>query len=169
MVKVVTDSVSGITPELATKWGVTVVPLHVHFGTESFSDGVDLKTEEFYHRLERLKSLPATSTVTSQEMAMVFNKLSEETDEILGIYLSSKLSATYEMALKAKEEVKNQSCMVLEAAKLAQEGKELSGIEPYIRESIPRLHLRATFDTLEYLRKGGVLARLGSLSAPSSR
>jgi DegV family protein with EDD domain len=110
---------------------------------------------------------------------MVFNKLSEETDEILGIYLSSKLSATYEMALKAREKVRNRDCrievidsraaimkqglLVLEAAKLAQEGKELSGIEPYIRESIPRLHLRATFDTLEYLRRGGRVGRARSL------
>ena len=179
MVKVVTDSVSDITPDLAERWGITVIPLHVHFGAESFHDGVDLKAEEFYHRLEKSKSLPSTSTVTSKEMAAVFDKLSEDTDEILAIYLGSKLSATYEMALKAKEEVENKRCkievidsraaimkqglLVLEAAKLAQEGKELSEIEPYIRESIPRVHLRGTFDTLEYLRRGGRIGRAQSL------
>ena len=179
MVKVITDSVSDITPDLAEKWGITVVPLHIHFGTETFLDRVDLQTEEFYHRLEKSKSLPTTSTVTSKEMAALFDGLSEDTDEILGIYLGTKLSATYEMALKAKEEVKNKRCrievvdsraavakqglLVLEAAKLAQEGKGLSEIEPYIRESIPRVHLRGSFDTLEYLRKGGRIGRAQSL------
>jgi DegV family protein with EDD domain len=179
MVKVITDSVSDITPDLAEKWGITVVPLHVHFGTETFDDGVDLKAEEFYHRLERSKSLPTTSTVTSKEMAALFDGLSEDADEILGIYLGTKLSATYEMALKAKEEVKNKSCKIevidsraaimkqgfltLEAAKMAKEGKKISEIEPYIRESIPRIHMRGTFDTLEYLRRGGRIGRAQSL------
>jgi DegV family protein with EDD domain len=179
MVKVITDSVSDITPDLAEKWGITVVPLHIHFGTETFLDRVDLKAEEFYHRLEKSKSLPTTSTVTSKEMAALFDRLAEDTDEILGIYLGTKLSATYEMALKAKEEVKNKSCKIevidsrgavmkqglltLEAAKMAKEGKKISEIEAYIRESIPRVHLRGTFDTLEYLRKGGRIGRAQSL------
>ena len=52
MIKIVTDSGSGITPEVARQFGVTVVPLYVHFGTETFREGVDLELDEFLSRLK---------------------------------------------------------------------------------------------------------------------
>jgi len=63
MVRVVTDSLSNITPQLAQKFGITMVPLYVNFGSEAYRDNVDISTEEFYHGLERGKIIPTTSTV----------------------------------------------------------------------------------------------------------
>jgi fatty acid-binding protein DegV len=62
-VKIVTDSTSDILPEskLAKDLGVTVVPQYVHFGAESYQGGVDMPSDEFYHRLEGSKKLPTTS------------------------------------------------------------------------------------------------------------
>ena len=51
MVKVVTDSVSDLPPQVVKDLGITVIPLNVHFGTETYRDGVDLTAEEFYHHL----------------------------------------------------------------------------------------------------------------------
>lgn len=82
MVRVVTDSLFNITPQLAQKFGITMVPLYVNFGSEAYRDNVDLSTEEFYYRLERGKIIPTTSTVPPDFFAELFTKLAKETNVI---------------------------------------------------------------------------------------
>ena len=60
-VKVVTDSTSDVPQDLAESLDITVVPLYVHFGTETFKDGVDLSADDFYERLVREPEVPKTS------------------------------------------------------------------------------------------------------------
>jgi len=182
VVKVVTDSCSDITPQLAQELGITVVPLYVQFGDETYRDNVDLSTEEFYHKLETSNIHPATSTATPADFARVFTELMEETKEILTITLSEKFSATYAAALQAKTMVKKdcrievidsregagaQMLLVILAAKMAQAGANLEQIVDRVKRAIPRVHLRISFDTLEYLRRGGRIGKaqafLGSL------
>ena len=94
MVKVVTDSCSDITPQLARELEITVVPLYVIFGNESYRDNVDLTTEEFYRKLETGKIHPTTATVTPADFAEIYNRLAEETKDILTITLSEKFSVS---------------------------------------------------------------------------
>ena len=182
MVKVVTDSCSDITPQLARELGITVVPLYVQFSNETYRDNVDLSTEEFYQKLETSKIHPTTSTVTPADFAQIFTKLAEETKEILTITLSEKFSATYAAALQGKSTVGKdcrievidsqagagaQMLLVISAAKMAQSGANLEQIADWVRRAIPRVHVRVSFDTLEYLRRGGRIGKaqalLGSL------
>jgi DegV family protein with EDD domain len=177
MVKVVTDSCSDITPQLAQELGITVVPLYVQFGNETYRDNVDLSTEEFYHKLETSRIHPVTATATPADFARIFTELMEETKEILTITLSEKFSATYAAALQAKTMVKKdcrieiidskvaagpQMLLVISAAKMAQAGANLEEIADWVRRAIPRVHIRMSFDTLEYLRRGG---RIGKAQA----
>jgi len=177
VVKVVTDSCSDITPQLAQELGITVVPLYVQFGNETYRDNVDLSTEEFYHKLEASKIRPITSTATPADFAKVFTELMEETKEILTITLSEKFSATYAAALQAKTMVKKdcrievidsregagaQMLLVILAAQMARAGASLDNIVDQVKRAIPRIHIRMTFDTLEYLRRGG---RIGKAQA----
>jgi DegV family protein with EDD domain len=182
MVKVVTDSCSDITPQLAQELGITVVPLYVQFGKETYRDNVDLSTEEFYRKLETSKVHPTTTTATPADFAQVFTKLAEETKEILTITLSEKFSGTYTAALQGKAMVSKdcrievidsqagagaQMLAVISAAKMAQSGANLEQIADWVRRAIPRVHVRVSFDTLEYLRRGGRIGKaqalLGSL------
>lgn len=93
-VKIVTDSLSDITSDIAQGLGLTVVPLTVSFGQESFLDRVTMTTDEFYHRLVHNPTWPTTTQPPPGDFLNVYNKLAEETDEILVITLSSKLSGT---------------------------------------------------------------------------
>jgi DegV family protein with EDD domain len=177
VVKVVTDSCSDITPQLAQELGITVVPLYVQFGDETYRDNVDLSTEEFYHKLETDKVHPTTSTATPADFAELYTRLAEETTEILTITLSEKFSATYAAALQAKTMVKKncqievidsragagaQMLLVILAAEMARAGDNLAQIAERVRMAIPRVHVRVSFDTLEYLRRGG---RIGKAQA----
>lgn len=176
-VKIVTDSTSDLTPEIAGELGITVVPLYVHFGTESYRDGVDLTTEDFYQKLTQSKILPTTSTSSPGTFAKVYDRLAEETDEILAIIISSRYSATYQAAVEGKELRKSKSrleiidslwavmglgLIVISAAKAAQAGASLDEVIDIAKSSMRRVDMRMAFDTLEYLRRGG---RIGTAQA----
>jgi len=182
VVKVVTDSCSDITPQLAQELGISVVPLYVQFGDETYRDNVDLSTKEFYRKLETGKIHPTTATATPADFARLFTKLAEETKEILTITLSEKFSATYTAALQGKAMATKdcrievidsklvagaQMLLVILAAKMAQAGANLEQIADWVRRAISRVHARMSFDTLEYLRRGGRIGKaqafLGSL------
>src|SRR5512142_3436355 len=106
-VKIVTDSVSDITPEMAKQLGVTVVPLYVRFGDKVYKDRLEMSTEEFYQRLVSDGASPSTTQPTPKDFADTYSRLAKETDDLLVIVLSKKLSGTYESALAAKKMVEN--------------------------------------------------------------
>jgi DegV family protein with EDD domain len=176
-VKIVTDSVADLPSQVVNELGITVIPLNVRFGTEVYRDGVDLTAEQFYDRLVHGKVLPVTSVPSPGTFAEAYDKLAEETDEILAIILSSKLSGTYEVALqsiglmerKCRVEVIDsrwatmaQGFIVMKAAKAAQAGASLDGVIEVVQKTVPRVDFLSTFDTLEYLKRGG---RIGKAQA----
>ncbi|MDM8000612.1 MAG: DegV family protein [Dehalococcoidia bacterium] len=177
-VRIVTDSTADLPPQVAAELGIRVMPLYVHFGEKVYRDGIDLTAEEFYPKLVANKTLPTTSTVAPVEFARMYDELSKETREILAITISSKLSAAYDVALQARELIKDKKCrvevmdsklfsmalglVVIGAAKRAREGANLDSVLEYARGLYSRIHVRMTFDTLEYVRKGG---RIGAAEA----
>lgn len=176
-VKIVTDSVADMPSQVAQELGITVVPLNVSFGNEVHRDGVDLTAEQFYKKLVHSKTLPVTSVPSPGTFAEAYDKLAEETDEILVITLSSKLSATHEVALqsvglmkrKCRVEVVDsqwavmaQGFIVMTAARAAQSGTSFDEVLNIAHRNISRVNFRGAFDTLEYLKRGG---RIGAAQA----
>jgi len=177
-VKIVTDSLSDITGDLAQELGVTVVPLTVFFGQESFLDRVTMSTDEFYHRLTHGNIWPTTTQPPPGDFINVYNKLAKETDEILVVTLSSKLSGTYQSALQAKSMIEGKcrievidslmvamslGLIVVSAAKAAKAGAKLDALADLVRGAMSRSHLVAYFDTLKYLAKGGRIGKAQGL------
>lgn len=177
-VKIVTDSLSDITSDIAQELGITVVPLTVLFGKEAFLDRVTITTDEFYHRLIHGNVWPTTTQPAPGDFANIYNKLAEETDEILVITLTSKLSGTYGSALNAKglvqkkrhiEVIDSQTVamglglIVIAAAKAAQTGASLDKLSDLVRRAVLRSHITIYFDTLKYLAKGGRIGKAQGL------
>lgn len=181
-VKIVTDSLSDITGDMAQELGVTVVPLTVTFGRESFLDRVTMTTDEFYHRLTNDPNWPTTTQPPPGTFTDVYHKLAQETDEILVVVVSGKLSGTYQSALNAKDMVEGKcrievidsltvvmglGLIVIAAAKAAQAGANLDELVDLVHKLMPRSHAIMYFDTLKYLAKGGRIGKaqglLGSL------
>ena len=171
-VKIVTDSVADLPPEVARELGITVIPLNVRFGTEIYRDGIDLTAEQFYEKLKDSQVLPVTSVPSPATFVEAYDRLAEETDEILAIILSSKLSGTYEVALqsvglmkrKCRVEVVDsqwavmaQGFVVITAARAAQAGASLDEVMDITHRNISRV------DTLEYLKRGGRIGRAQAL------
>lgn len=181
-VRVVTDSVADLPPQLAGELGITVVPLNVRFGTEVYRDGVDMTSEEFYDRLVNSQVLPTTSVPSPGAFAEAYDRAAEEADEVLAVILSARLSGTYDAALQGVELMKKQcrvevvdsgwatmaeGFIVMKAAEAANSGASLDEAMDVVRKTIPRVDFLAAFDTLEFLKRGGRIGRaqvlLGSL------
>ncbi|MDZ4230263.1 MAG: DegV family protein, partial [Dehalococcoidales bacterium] len=111
-VRIITDSLSDITSDIAQGLGITVVPLTVLFGHEAYIDRVTITTDEFYRKLTHENVWPTTTQPTPAAFAEVYDRLAEKTSEILVITLSSKLSGTYESATGAKNLYRNKKCRV---------------------------------------------------------
>ena len=172
---IVTDSTSDIPRDLVDQYGITVVPLSVTFGDESFRDGVDLGADEFYARLQAAKHLPTTSQPPPALFQHAYQHLVSR-GEVVSIHLSHKFSGTVETARAAARDVAPDKITVVDsgfvsaplgmcvvaAARAAQTGATREACAAVAESVAGRLKLLVTFETLEYLRRGG---RIGRASA----
>ncbi|MBI5288791.1 MAG: DegV family protein, partial [Chloroflexi bacterium] len=172
---IVTDSTSDIPRDLADQYGITVVPLSITFGDESFRDGVDMGADEFYARLQSAKHLPTTSQPPPALFQHAYRHLISRGD-VVSIPLSHKFSGTVETARAAARDVAPDKItvvdsgfasmalglVVLAAARAAQAGATRAECAAVAESAATRIKLLVTFETLDYLRRGG---RIGRASA----
>jgi len=170
-VAVVTDSTAYLPPDLVEKYNITVTPLELIWGDETFHDGVDILPDEFYRRLATSKIMPTTSQVAAQPMKVTFEKLLAEGSSILGIFISSHLSGTVNSAVQAREMLpkaadkitivdSKSTAMamgfhVLAVARAAQEGASLAECEKLAEKSKQHTGVYFVVDSLEFLHRGG--------------
>ena len=176
MIKIVTDSTCDLPPGVFEQYGITVMPLRIHFGMEAFLDGVNITKDEFYQRLRTAPQLPTTSQPSAGEFCEAFRPLVEAGHEVVGIFISGELSGTCASALTACGLLPEASIsvidsrstsvglgmMVQEAARLAEAGVDVTAIKARMEELASKMKLYFVVDTLEYLRKGG---RIGGARA----
>ncbi len=177
-VRIVTDSACDLPPELCEELGISVVPLTIRFGDEELIDREQLSTESFWARLAQSKVLPETAAPSVGAFEETFRRLAAEgASGIVCINLSSRLSATLQSAEVAAKSLHGDidvqvvdsmsasmgiGLLAIHAARRAREGADVDTIVAEVLDRRSRLHLYATLDTLEYLRKGG---RIGGAQA----
>jgi DegV family protein with EDD domain len=177
-VAVITDSTAYIPETMVKAHHITVAPQVLIWGEETFRDGVDIMPDEFYKRLETAKIMPTTSQVAIGDMKAYFEKLLEDGFDVLGIFISSKLSGTMQSAIQAREMLpkaaeriaivdSNSTAMamgfhVLLAARAAQDGSSLSECQHLAEKARDHTGVYFVVDTLEFLRRGG---RIGGAQA----
>ena len=175
-IKIVTDSSVTIEPELVKQLDITVVPLSVMIDNVVYSDA-DLKEEgKFLQLMQESKNLPKTSQPPVGVFAEVFEELSKDGSQILAIHMSHALSGTVEAARQgaslstADVTVIDSSFtdqalkfQVVEAAKLAQEGKDMEEILTRVEAVKNNTELYIGVSTLENLVKGGRIGRVTGL------
>ncbi len=173
-VKIVTDSLGDIPPDVAEELGITIIPLNVLFGDSIYRDGVDLTSQQFYARLAKSQASPTTQIASLGVFVEAYEKLAEETKEILVITNSQKMSASYEAMVEAIDEMKRpchvevidsqwaimaQGLIVIATARAAKEGASLGELMALTKKNIPRADVRMAFDSLAYLEEGGRIGK----------
>jgi DegV family protein with EDD domain len=178
-VRIVTDSTADLPKEIREQWEIEMVPLKVHFGDETFLDGVTIEASQFYEKLAKAKELPTTSQPAPSDFLDVYRKLAEQPGaEIISIHLSSAFSGTFQSAMLAKSMLENDadisivdsksaSCgiglLVVEAAKAAKAGKSKAECLEIVDRLRRSMQLYFLVDTLEYLHKGGRIGKAQAL------
>src|SRR5207247_5342364 len=172
-IRLVTDSTADIPRDQAQAAGITIVPLTVFFGDETYLDGVELDNPSFYRKLQASKVSPRTSQPPPGLFQEAFTRLiNEGADAILSVHLSAKLSGTYQSACTGRdslpEELKKipidivdsqsvslgMSAAIMRAAEEARQGLGLEEIKAHLLDQITRTHILFVLDTLEYLKLG---------------
>lgn len=170
-VAIVTDSTAYIPKELREKYSITVVPQVVIWEGQSYEDDVTMTPDQFYTRLRTAKVMPSTSQASVVNMHKAFSTLLEQGNEVLGIFLSAKLSGTYQSATLGREQLTSgkekvdfidsettamaMGFQVLAAARAAEQGASFADCKALVEKARAHTGVYLTVDTLEFLHRGG--------------
>jgi DegV family protein with EDD domain len=170
-VALVTDSTSYIPKELREKYPITVVPQVVIWEGQTYEDDVTMTPEQFYTRLRTAKVMPSTSQASVVNMHKAFSTRLEQGYDVLGIFVSGKLSGTYQSAVLGREQLTSgtekvdfidsettamaMGFMVLAVARAAVDGASLQDCKALAEKARNHVGVYLTVDTLEFLHRGG--------------
>jgi DegV family protein with EDD domain len=172
---IITDSDSSLSEEMLSTYNIRQVPINIHFGDDTYESGVDFTDKSLFERVDKEGKLPTTSAPSPGQFQKAFQKaFSDGCEEIICFCVSSKISATVAAAQQAKEIMDieaitivdtetvslGQGFIVLEAARLAQEGKTKEEILAAAKDVQENMHLFAALSTLKYLAMGGRISHL---------
>ena len=198
MVKIVTDSSCDLSLERCAELGVEMLPITVSFGEESYRANLDLTTEDFYQKLAAAEAappalptrlvapllaaadeLPHTAQITPAQFQEYFKPFVDSGDEVVCLFISSKMSGTLQSATVAKDILGATNIylpdtlnvtfalglLVEEAVKMRDRGLTAPQIVEEIQGLVPRVRLWAFIDDLKYLKMGGRLSASSALVA----
>ncbi|NLK44962.1 MAG: DegV family protein [Tissierellia bacterium] len=178
-IKIVTDSTTYIPMDLRKKFDIQVVSLSINFDTETFLEE-EIDNITFYKKMDEAKNIPSSSQPSVQNFCEVFENLLVANHKIVGVFISSEMSGTYNTAIMAKNKVlekfpqgtikiidSRSNCMeagfvALAAAQAAEEGLDLTGVLNAAYRVLDRTRFLFTPHNLDYLKKGG---RIGGAAA----
>ncbi|WP_409301225.1 DegV family protein [Peribacillus sp. SCS-155] len=174
-VKIVTDSTVDMSFEELEKYEIEMIPLSISIDDEVFLDKVEIDGEEFLRRMKNSRELPKSSQPATGTFLDVYNRLGEDGSEVISIHMTGGMSGTVRSAesaaamsetkvtvIDSKFISKALSFQVIEAAKMAKEGKSVKEITDRLAQIQKQTSLVIVIDTLENLVKGG---RIGKASA----
>ena len=181
-IRIVTDSTCDLPQSVIEQLSITVVPLFINFGDQGYRDGVDISRADFYGRLPQSNPLPTTAAPGHEVFKQAYDRLAQDgATEILSIHISESLSGTLNVAKVAAQDTTSTRVtafdsrqlslgtgfVVEEAARAARDGCSLAEIIERVNGLIPRIHVFAALDTMEFLKRSGrvssIVAGLGGL------
>jgi DegV family protein with EDD domain len=177
MVKIVTDTTSGLSLQLAEEHDIPILPQIIIFGEKSYRDDTELDTRAFLEKLRTSSALPKTAAPPPALYTPTFERLlAEESHTIICLHPSAELSGTVRSATVAAQDFPDAdirvvdtrtvagplAAMALLASRWAREGIDADTILSRVQDLIARQRIYFVVDTLEYLHKGG---RIGGARA----
>jgi len=178
-VAVMTDRTSSMAQEVAERFDIKMVPIHIIMDGKDYLD-TEVDMEDLYARVAKKENLPTTSFPTPEEFLQAYQELSQNAEAILHISLTPAFSGGYNAALEAKEIAQKElpkttievidsqisgsglALIVLAAARAAKHGKNIEEVAEQANYIIQRISYFSAPDTLFYLDKGGRICQAKS-------
>lgn len=172
-VRIIVDSCSDLDLAMREQWDIEMVPLQVIFGDETFRDRIEITADEFYKKLKAEGTMAKTSLPMGSDFIKGFEHVAPHCDRTLAIFLSSKLSGTYQAGKKWGNDFDSDKIiaydsqsvslgagvMALEAARMARQGETIERIIARLDEIRSKVSILFTVDTLEFLAKNGRIGK----------
>lgn len=179
-IKIVTDSTVDLTNEIIERYNISVLPLKIYLNGMTYTDRVDITPQDFIEKMKQSEELPKSSQPSVGEFLELYDRLAEESDEIISIHVAGALSGTVQTARLAAEQSKGKvtvvdsefiskalAYQVLEAAQMAEKGSKIEEILERLAHVRKNTKLYVLLSTLENLVKGGRIGKgtglIGSL------
>jgi len=176
MIRIVTDTTSGLPPEISRRYNIPVIPQVINFGNESYLEGIDMDNAYFMQRLRSSVELPKTAAPPPELFVEEFKKMVPVGDTILCIHPSAEVSGTVRSAIVAAQEFPGADIRIIDtrtigsplatlvqlAAEWAEAGISADIIESQLNHMLTRSVIYFLVSSLEYLAKGG---RIGGAAA----
>jgi DegV family protein with EDD domain len=176
MIRIIADTTSCLPKSIQESCHIPVVPQMIHFGEDSFTEGIDIDTDSFLARLESAKELPKTSAPPPELFSRIFEDQRQSTHTFICVHPSTDLSGTVRSAETASLNFPDLDIRILDtrlvasplgsvvhqAALWAQQGLAANVICRQIQELSRRGKIYFLVATLDYLARGG---RIGGASA----
>ena len=179
MVKIISDSTSDLSKDFIEKYDISILPLHVLFGSEEHEDGVDVTPDEIYRWSDANKTTPKTSAPSLERAMEILKPYVDEGIEVVAFSIASGMSTTGNVIRLAAEALEAEALvtvidsanlstgiglLMIEAAVMAQEGKSAGEIAAYIETLKPLVRASFVVDTLTYLHRGGRCSGLAAMA-----
>lgn len=182
MVKIISDSTCDLSPKLLNRYNIDILPLHILLGENEYEDGRNITPDEIFAWSDEHKTTPKTSAPSLADAIEILKPYVEEKREVICFSISSGMSTSGNVMRLAVEEMDASDLvtvidsanlstgiglLVVEAAVMAQSGKNAAEITAVIEELKPKVRASFVVDTLTYLYRGGrcnaVAAMAGSV------
>lgn len=168
-VKIVADSTCDLSADLIEKYDITIIPLCIVMGENSYFDGIETTPEEIYKWADANKTTPKTAAVTIDNAASLLKPFMDEGREIVFFGISTQMSTTCNVVRLIGEEagydklhvIDSQSLstgiglQVLYAARLSMAGESAASIVEKVEKRRSAVSASFVIDTLTYLSRGG--------------
>lgn len=175
-IKIIVDSGSSISPKEAKKYNIGIIPFKIHIDGETYTDQIDIDSEEFFGKLGKSERKVTTSIPGVGEFTEMLNEyINEGYNKILCFSIGSSLSGMNNMMNLAKNHIENKDVSIdiidteiaslpiyfiaTKAAKSALAGKSYQEIYKDAIEDVKKANVFVRADTLDYLVKGGRLPK----------
>ena len=166
-IKITADSTCDLSEELLEKWDITLMPMHILMGEESYLDGVTVHPADVFAYVSAGGKMPKSAAANPAEYTDFFGHFADGYDAVIHISVSSKLSSCFQNANLAAGEFENvyvvdsqnictgQGYLVLCAAKWAAEGLAPRSIQRRLQNLSKRVELSFVLDRLDFMAKSG--------------
>jgi len=173
VIRIVTDSTADLSSDIVKDLNLTVAPVHVHFGSEVYQDGVDITPSEIYQKLDSAPVHPTTSQPNPEDILALYRNLGQEDEGIVSIHISSEISGTVNSARIAAGMYPDSPVEIIDsrfnsvglglvvqaAARVAKAGGKMAEVVAEARQAVSQVDMLGLFDTLKYVYRGGRISR----------
>lgn len=179
MIRIFTDSASDLPKCTLEKYGITVLPLFICLGDDSYKDGIEITPREIYRWASENKTTPKTAAISLDETINAMQKVIDDGDEMIIFSLPASMSSTNNVMHLAAEEIEGEDkisiidsenlsagigLLAIEASVMAKNGMTRKEIVKKINEMLPKIRTTAVADTLLYLHRGGRCSSIATLA-----